>query len=401
MKNAIVKIYKTQGDGKNIQEMLKKCIEKNTALTISSLSFQSSKAALHSVHGSFCTSEGKQMFFKMTENLEDLKNENNNIKMLTENGYSILKNTFFIEESDVNVLVFDFVQQKTYFDLLGPHFQCENNIKETLLNKYKSNDLKLKNIYKNTLTLSSPSEHSSSPVHTLFHERISGERYQNWYEKKSLFLNNQEIQFSDFKNLKWNINGVSYKSLQDLIQKAQNILDPTKKSRMTIVGHGDGHHGNVFFDTDQGCIYFDPAFAGRHTPFLDVAKPLFHNSFAQWMYYPEYYQDSFQLDVKIEDNTVMVSHNYKVEDIFEQFFYSKIDNLLLPFVEYLKQKDCLEDDWKEYLQSALFCCAFLTKNLLDREMFSEKMMVLGMCVAVEVGLKRYDEVFGYSSLEKP
>ena len=70
-----------------------------------------------------------------------------------------------------------------------------------------------------------------------------------------------------------------------MIARAKFLLEPAQ-SGPAVVGHGDAHNGNLFL-REAGMVYFDPAFAGRHDPLLDLVKPLYHNVHAMWMYFPD------------------------------------------------------------------------------------------------------------------
>ena len=62
-----------------------------------------------------------------------------------------------------------------------------------------------------------------------------------------------------------------------------------------------------------------------------------------------------------------------------------MENVLKPLVELLQKHDELEENWKEYLKSALFCCPFLTMNLGDSQKFSPEISLLGLAMSVEMG----------------
>ena len=80
------------------------------------------------------------------------------------------------------------------------------------------------------------------------------------------------------------------------IERAKIVLDPARAAS-TVIGHGDAHFGNVFLEEQTHYRYFDPAFAGRHAPILDIVKPFFHNVFAMWMYFPQEIERDLHISV--------------------------------------------------------------------------------------------------------
>ena len=203
----------------------------------------------------------------------------------------------------------------------------------------------------------------------------------------------------------WIINGVSQqRTLGELIERAKVVLNPSQDA-LTVIGHGDAHFGNVFMENawqqagrPQGSplhfnidgirpryLYFDPAFAGRHTPLLDVIKPLFHNVFATWMYFPSDIAQDLQLTVSRRDMTITVEHNYTLAPVRQAILRTKVEHLLRPLIEKLRARDSLPANWEEIMQLALMCCPLLTINLLDRERMPSSISWLGLLLAVQTG----------------
>ncbi len=77
-------------------------------------------------------------------------------------------------------------------------------------------------------------------------------------------------------------------------------------------------------------LYFDPAFAGQHHPLLDLTKPLFHNVFAMWMYFPQEIAASLEISLRREGDDWQVTHNYRLPSVREMFWNSKVQRVLLP-----------------------------------------------------------------------
>jgi hypothetical protein len=67
--------------------------------------------------------------------------------------------------------------------------------------------------------------------------------------------------------------------------------------------------------------------------------------------------------------------------------------VLIPTLEFLHKKNLLANNWSSYLRAALFCCPFLTVNLLAphsangtlAERYNLPIKLLGLAMAVEFG----------------
>jgi hypothetical protein len=142
----------------------------------------------------------------------------------------------------------------------------------------------------------------------------------------------------------------------------------------------------VFFrGEDAPLMYFDPAFAGRHSPLLDLTKPLFHNVFAMWMYYPKEKAAQTQISLKRQGSVWHVDHDHTLHPVRDMFLQSKVERTLIPILGELKRRGWLHRNWREYLKAALFCCPFLTMNLTDSIKFPPTISLLGLTMAVEMG----------------
>jgi len=146
-----------------------------------------------------------------------------------------------------------------------------------------------------------------------------------------------------------------------------------------------GHLGAPPTDTGLCYLYFDPAFAGRHTPLLDVIKPLFHNTFATWMYFPFDVARDLNLSVSVQNSTITVEHNYTLTPVRQAILQTKIEHLLIPHVAELRSHDALPGDWLEMMRLALMCCPLLTINLLDEERLPPSIGWLGLAQGVQMG----------------
>jgi hypothetical protein len=179
------------------------------------------------------------------------------------------------------------------------------------------------------------------------------------------------------------IKGESY-TLGRLLERAKERLDPAQ-ALWTVIGHGDAHFGNVFLENQQEYCYFDPAFAGRHSPLLDIVKPFFHNVFATWMYFPYDIARDLHLTVAIRDKHVYLDHDYRLTPVRQAILEAKLQHLLPPVLELLRAVDALPEHWDELVRSALLCCPLLTVNLLDPARMPASISWLGLSFVLEMG----------------
>ena len=198
----------------------------------------------------------------------------------------------------------------------------------------------------------------------------------------------------EVRQMRWIINGAEYfESIDDIIEDCAELLKPAQAGP-SVIGHGDAHNGNVFLRQSENpptLLYFDPAFAGQHHPLLDLAKPLFHNVFAMWMYFPHEKRQKTAISWHCDCDLWEVKHDYSLAPIREMFLYSKVARVLKPILHALKQRDWLREDWRAYLKAALFCCPFLTMNLADKEKFPAEISLLGLVMSVEMGAESHNK----------
>ena len=275
------------------------------------------------------------------------------------------------------------------FDLAWEIEQGNNQNVQALTLAQNQADAQLLDIYLKTLDFQSTDEATKSPIHQLFYHRLIGGRLERFYDANTaISLPGHQYRMGDVRNMRWRINGQKYQdSLNILIQRASNLLKPSQNG-LSIIGHGDAHNGNVFFRADNNppsLLYFDPAFAGRHNPLLDLAKPLFHNVFAMWMYYPQIKAEETTITMHQYDEYWSVEYDYELPSIREMFLESKVERVLIPILKELRVRGQLRLDWQSFLKSALFCCPFLTMNLADNTKFPPKISLLGLSMAIEMG----------------
>lgn len=366
-------------------EQMKTFLNKQLPFQVESVNIRPLAVSLNSINGILTTEDGKKLFFKTHVEPESIINEYYNSSILAEAGYPVIQPIFSSTEWGKQLLIYEFFEAPSLFNVAREIETGKRNDADSIIALQQKADSQLWQIYQNTLKILKAEEHAQAPIHQLFYHRLTGGRFSNFYEGKEIILPGYSISFEKLARMKWCINGVEFKdSLGELIQRARAILNPSRCDTPSIIGHGDAHNGNVFVEENR-LIYFDPAFAGRHSPFLDLTKPLFHNVFAIWMYFPNEVASTLSINLKIQGERIIVEHDFIPSKIRKEFLYSKIQFVLKPLLEELKSRGMLAEEWREYLKLALFCCPFLTMNLSDRKKFPPEIGLLGLALSVEMG----------------
>ena len=348
--------------------------------------------SLNSFNGFYSTG-GEEYFFKTHIEEQGILEEYYNAEQLYQAGYNIVRPLRTIHKGGQQMVIYPVIHWPVMFDLMRA-VEVGNTEKspfDLLVSAEKHEGGRLLDIYASTFAQSTAVEHALAPIHQLFWHRLVGGRFKSFYEGKCIqypqgtFAQENGISFNDLLSLRWVINGVSQqKTLGELIERAKVVLDPAQDA-LTIIGHGDAHFGNVFLENQNRFLYFDPAFAGRHSPLLDVIKPLFHNVFATWMYFPHSIAQELQLTISMRGKTITVEDNYTLTPVRQAILQTKIEHLMGPLIEELRACDALPAHWREIIQLAMMCCSLLTINLLDGERMPLTISWLGLILAVQTG----------------
>lgn len=341
--------------------------------------------SLNSFNGFMTLADGRRLFFKTHIESDGVIDEYYHASLLADAGYPVLQPIYTSNESGRQLLVYEVITEPSVFDLA---WAIENGTSEALAvlkaAQNASDDL-LFQLYLNSLQWQSAEDAAAAPVHQLFYHRLTGGRLSRFYDGTQITLPNGITDMNAVRTAKWIINGQEYDTtLDQLIDQAVNLLQPARAGA-SIIGHGDAHNGNVFFRGSAPLMYFDPAFAGRHHPLLDLTKPLFHNVFAMWMYFPQDKAASLDISHSQQGDQCEVTHNYTLHPVRLMFLRSKVERTLIPTLQALKARGWLPDDWRTFLKASLFCCPFLTMNLTDAAKFPPQISLLGLAMAVEMG----------------
>lgn len=383
------------------ETLLRSFIGETFALAVASVELRPLATSLNSFNGFLTLTDGKRLFFKTHTEADTVISEYYNAAMLARAGYPIVQPLYSSTEAGRQLLIYEVIDDPAVFDLAWAVETGESNALPALTQAQNAADDHLREIYMSTLQWQSAEQHAKAPIHQLFYHRLVGGRLERFYGALPGRSQGDDIPISlpdgaypmrAVRQAQWIINGQKYgQSLDDLIAVSIRLLDPAQAAS-TIIGHGDAHNGNVFFrQKDQSLLYFDPAFAGRHSPLLDVVKPLFHNVFALWMYFPQVKRAATHISLRRDGDSWHVQHDYALHPVREMFFRSKVERVLIPMLQTLRQRGWLHEDWRSLLKAALFCCSFLTMSLTDGNKFPPEISLLGLAMSVEMGAESAGE----------
>ncbi|KXK24347.1 MAG: Phosphotransferase enzyme family protein [Chloroflexi bacterium OLB15] len=396
MSSVLERVQKLQFEDKAAAETLLLTFLRETLnLEATNVELRPLAVSLNSFNGFLTLSDGKRLFFKTHTEPGGIITEYYNAGQLAQAGYPVLQPVYSSTESGKQLLIYEVVDLPSAFDTARQIENGEDAELAAITRAQNRADDALFEIYTRTLEQQTPEDAAKAPVHQLFYHRLTGGRLQQFYgetgEEVSLQLpDGDTVTMADVRKAQWEVNGQQYQlSLDELISSAISHLDP-QQAGISIIGHGDAHNGNLFFDAaSEKLTYFDPAFAGRHHPLIDLAKPLFHNVFAMWMYFPQETNDELFLDVYRHVDEWQIEYEFPLTPVREMFFESKIERVLSPLIIELSRQNALPSDWRQYLKLALMCCPLLTMNLADQQRFPPSISFLGLAMAVEMGGESY------------
>jgi hypothetical protein len=390
------------------EELLSAFIQKKFALTVQ-VQINQSAVSLNSVNGTLILADGEKMFFKFhaEEGEAETQSEYYNGKILAKHGFDIIEPLYQSTDVGEQFLIYPYITAPTFFevcDTLDAQYLSNNNYDESLK---KSVLIAERNfcetcvkVAQKTFAVTSSNIVATEPIWQLFSTRLVSKN--NEIPRLDLYYQNQKIQlpdgseilFKDLANKKWIINGRTFdQSLSEIIIQSKKIIcSESCKEWGTIVAHGDDHNGNKFFDQKKSSLtYFDPAFAGQNIPaLLAFIKTIFHDTLAHpfWLYTPKKIDPETKLDWTITEKSVVINHNVDlsvISPLRSDLLTIKLEYLLKPIVQMLRQKKLLPTNALDFIKKALFCCPFLVLNLINYQKYSPKMSLLALSKAVEMG----------------
>lgn len=397
----LIKIQKIQfSDKETAEHMVRDWFERYLNLKVDSVRLVPKAVSLNSFNG-FYMVDGEEYFFKTHVEEMGIGQEYYDAQVMDRAGYNIVLPLRSIQKYGQQMVIYPVIRWPEMFNLMRAYETGSDTngvTMEQLVAAERHECKRLLEIYDTTLKLSSAQENAQAKIYQLFWHRLAGKRLQNFYmgEQVPLPIPSQErksIPFVDLLSYCWVVNGKpicldgEQPTLEMLIERGKRVLNP-ERDFWTVVGHGDAHFGNVFLEEGKRYLYFDPAFAGHHSPLLDIVKPLFHNVFAMWMYFGLDVARELQISVEQRNETVYVEHNYDLPSIRQAMLETKQELLLKPLIELMRKRGALPEDWREIVRSALLCCPLLTIDMLRRLPVS--VCWLGLSQVMQMGTFEFD-----------
>lgn len=237
--------------------------------------------------------------------------------------------------------------------------------------------------YISSLSAVNSSSTLNQNIHRLYHERVAGERLGQYYKSATFTLGASKIPFSQLIRLKPIINGYEYTDLHQIIEYAVQYLNPQfLDDKCKIYGFGDCHAGNVLI-TSNGYTTIDYEYAGIHSPFIDLSKTLYIDSYAETLYNnSNFITSEFTIEAKIDGSNLIITHDYQLPQLAEDLLNIKMKGILFPTLEEAKKKGFNTQDWEEILKSAMFVASFLCKNITE---YREKYFLLALTQSIMLG----------------
>lgn len=377
------------------QDLLLEFVRATFPLDVRAVELRPLAVSLNSFNGFLTLADGTRLFFKTHTEPDGVIGEYYHAGRLAEAGYPVLQPLYSSTEAGKQLLIYEVIDDPSVFDVAWEIENGQADLLPLLTRAQNDVDDHLLEIYRATLEWQSAEDAARAPVHQLFYHRLAGERLQRFYNPSvTVRLPDGPASLSEVRRARWRINGQEYHTaLDEIIPRASDVLTPAQTGP-SVIGHGDAHNGNLFFRHRgqlASLLYFDPAFAGRHHPLLDLTKPLFHNVFAMWMYFPEVKRDATRIALQRNSERWTVEHDYAIPEVRRMFLRSKVERVLIPALLDLKARGWLRPDWRAYLKASLFCCPFLTMNLADNTKFPPEISLLGLTMAVEMGAESSGE----------
>ncbi len=387
---------------------IKSFIEETFHVEVAWLKINISAVSLNSVNGFLGLISGEEFFFKFhaEEGEKETVSEYYRAEFLESSGFPVIMPLYKSTKAGEQFLMYPRINAPTFFEVCDREDRrfletgaYDETQYESIINAEREACEKTRKIFEQSLHIASSETVTQESIWQLFSTRLCGDqsRLSLFYLQKHLSLpDNTTILFDELAEYTWEINGTQYpENLQTLIESAQKIVHPKwQKEWACVTAHGDDHNGNKFFfpNDDPALVFFDPAFAGEHIPaILAFIKTTFHDVFAHplWFYSPADREEKihFSWEMNVQEKKIKITHDISFDraPIRKALLDIKREFLWKPLVSLLRSKNMLPKNTETFLRLALFCCPFLAVNLINTQIYSPKMSLLGLSKAVEMG----------------
>ena len=271
--------------------------------------------------------------------------------------------------------------------------------------------------YQKSFRIVPSSSCSEQKIHKFYHERLLHKRrLKEFYGTCSFgFLDGTLgccMPFEEILDIPISINGQIHGTLRQQLDRATLLLDPHRaegfQSLPIAFSFGDGHAGNTMVSLDIGSpslLYVDYEVTGYHTPFLDLAKPIYMDGFFNAAYADLMYEwlprktdeRDIWIDWTIDKGHLSINYDFTLEPLWKVIASIKLEYILRPVFEMLeKLAPSQRDTAEETLGCGLFCCAMLSRNYSKRPDVFYLNLALGMRLAKEMK-EVFSEYFGWNN----
>jgi hypothetical protein len=379
-----------EGDLSAAETELSGFLARKFGLPVASVQVRRDGYSLNSVNGFVLLREPppqgipRKLFFKFhqEEGEESTVKEYYLGELLRENGYPVDVPLLASKEVGEQILLYAARENPRFADVCREVEQqgCPASRLSALVRAQTDLDRLVLDRYRKTLHRAEAKDAQAESLFQLFYWRLAdsmeagvfGGRVRAFYQGQSFRFPGVEepVLFERLENLAWEINGIRYAgSLRQAFAGAKERLNPARTAAYpAVVGHGDAHNANVWFEGGEGggarLSFFDPAFAGRHLPaLLAEIKPTFHNILAHpdWLYHSK--EAKIRISAELGEGVIRVAHDWSLNPLRRAFWDIKRDVFWKPWLAHLKSEGILPADWRAYIRSALFCCPALVINL--------------------------------------
>lgn len=221
---------------------------------------------------------------------------------------------------------------------------------DTFYNLERRKEYYLLKLHSVTETSIDYSSYIKSRGNKLFHARLQGNRYKEFYGKglnnlSSLF---DRTIFINGKRLPLTVNEI----ITNIRKKYENH---TRDQVRGFIGHGDAHHGNIILNND---IWFiDNEYADVTTPFMDIAKPYYNDFLGILFFHNQKLLDEYFKISSYTDNGSEINIKIDISKRIEK--YIEITKIKLN-----TRKNTINEKTEDFLSmnDYLFLCHTLTKN---------------------------------------
>jgi len=239
---------------------------------------------------------------------------------------------------------------------------------------------------------------------SFFNDRIKkGGRYDQWYGRKKILIDNKKISFKDILRKKYIINGTEIKSNPYEIFKGARKLFSKRRKIIELISQGDPIEMNIGMKP----VFFDFENAGLDDFFGETAIFIYSILIDGGYFSPRYHKNAFWMHKKLISNAkkhsykflryhlydkeVTIDYKLKIPEVRTKILKQYFQEIIKPILR--KSKLSLEkySDLMSYYLFLRFMCVHDITKMGKRDMFLSLAMA---CEIKEYGLIKFLEKFG-------